>query len=253
MMQPSFVVRRLIVHLQWTLFTLLAFVAALLLAWQLLASVNFLYPLWYDIIGIDQTIAVYGPRNRYRQQFEITTKAERVRLFSAIVQAIHRQGTGLDTLVYRDPEGRPVASFLTPPEITHLQDVARLVDGLLGIGWGALLALPVLLGWLLKQQLPVPAVTQLLLRAALVLVGTGGVILLIGPVPVFYRLHTWLFPEGHAWFFYYEDSLMTLLMQAPVIFGYIALSLAVLSLLLFTGLLLLASRVYQRLLKSQPR
>jgi hypothetical protein len=253
MMQPSTGVRHLSVHLQWTLFTLLAFVVALLLAWQLLASVNFLYPLWYDIIGIDETIAFYGPRNRYRQQFEITTKAERVRLFSAIVKAIHQQGAGLDTLVYRDPQGHPVAGLLTPLEISHLQDVARLVDVLLGIGWGALLALLVLLGGLLRQKLPMPAVTKLLLRAALVLVGMGGVILLIGPVPVFYRLHTWIFPEGHAWFFYYEDSLMTLLMKAPVVFGYIALSLAVLSLLLLTGLLLLTRSVYQHLLKAQHR
>jgi hypothetical protein len=250
MAQLRSVWHRLWVHVQWSLFTLLAFLLALWLAWQLLASVNFLYPWWYELIGIDQTITTYGPRNHYRHQFESTTKAERVRLFAAIVAAIQQHGKGLDTLVYHAPDGRPIAPLLTPPEITHLQDVARLVDSLLKLGWGALSALPVLLGLLLKQKLPMPSVTRLLLTATMVGVGTGGWVLLMGPVKVFYTLHTWIFPAGHAWFFYYEDSLMTLLMQAPVIFAYIAASLAVLSLLLFTGLLLVANSVYRHLLRA---
>ena len=250
MTQLRFVWHRLLVHAQWSLFTLLAFLSALWLAWQLLASVNFLYPWWYEFIGIDQTIATYGPRNHYRHQFEITTQAERLRLFAAIVAAIQQHGKGLDTLVYHAPDGRPIAPLLTPPEITHLQDVARLVDSLLKLGWGALSALPVLLGLLLKQKLPMPSVTRLLLTAAMVWVGTGGLVLLMGPVKVFYTLHTWIFPAGHVWFFYYEDSLMTMLMKAPVIFAYIAVSLAVLSLLFFTGLLRVAHSIYQRLLRS---
>ena len=233
--------------LLWTLFTLLAFLATLMLAWQLLAGVNFLYPLWYEVIDIDHTIATYGPRNRYRHQFENTTKAERTRLFAAIVTAIHDQGKGLDTLSYHDPAGRVIGEMLTPPEITHLQDVARLVETLRKIGWGAGLALPVLLLLAARWRLPMPSIGRLMATAAGALFVMAGLIVLIGPVKVFYRLHTWIFPAGHAWFFYYEESLMTLLMQAPVLFGYIALTLAALSLLLFPALLWLLGRWYDAL------
>jgi hypothetical protein len=43
-----------------------------------------------------------------------------------------------------------------------------------------------------------------------------------------------------------------MLMQAPVLFGYIALTLAALSLLLFPGLLWLLSRWYRYLVKPRP-
>jgi len=252
MRQFSAIRQQLLVQAQWSLFTLAAFLAALMLAWQVLASVNFLYPLWYESIDIDRTIATYGPRNRYRHQFESTTKAERERLFAAIVTAIHDQGRGLDNLNYHDPTGRVIAKLLTPPEITHLQDVAHLVATLQRIGWSAWLALPVLLLLAARQRLPLPSIGRLLATAAGALFGVAGLILLIGPVRVFYRLHTWIFPAGHAWFFYYEDSLMTMLMQAPVIFGYIALALAALSLLLFPGLLWLLGRGYRYSIRPRP-
>ena len=234
------------VHVQWILFSLLALLAALLLAWQVLAKTNFWYPLWYDIVKIDQTIATYGPKNRYRNRFETTTKTERVRLFSKLVEAIHQQGRGLETLVYHDAKGRPIASFLTPPEMLHLRDVARLIDLSLATGWGALLLLPVLIGLLALQKQPMPSLSRLLLRIILGLVVIGGTILLIGPVKVFYSLHTWLFPEEHPWFFYYEDSLMTMLMQAPAIFGYITLTLVALGMLFLLGILVLAKKCYPR-------
>lgn len=247
-MKPSGSVwRPLPVSLLWTLFTLLAFLAALMLAWQLLASVNFLYPVWYEVIGIDHTIATYGSRNHYRHQFENTTKAERMRLFAAIVTAIHDHGKCLNTLSYHDPAGRVIDKLLTPPEITHLQDVARLVETLQKVGWGAGLALPILLLLAARWRLPMPSIGRLMVMAAGVLFVMAGLIVLIGPVKVFYRLHTWIFPAGHAWFFYYEESLMTMLMQAPVLFGYIALTLVALSLLLFPALLWILNRWYDAL------
>jgi len=42
--------------------------------------------------------------------------------------------------------------------------------------------------------------------------------LVIGVENLFYGLHTIVFPDDHQWFFYYEDSLMSTLMQAPNIF-----------------------------------
>lgn len=228
---------RLFSYAPWALFSLLGLLAALFIAWRLLAGVDFLYPLWYDLSAIDKTIAVYGPRNRHRQGFELTDKAERTRLFSAISVAIRGQGEGLETLVYRAPDGRPLGTLLTPPEIVHLRDVARLVAIAERGGWAALLALPALLLVLHQRRLPPPPLGRLLAVVGGLLAAATAIILLIGPVTVFYALHRWIFPPGHPWFFYYEDSLMTLLMQAPTLFGYIAVALAALALLLWLGLL----------------
>ena len=237
---------RLLVYTQWALFALLALLAALFCAWRLLAGVDFLYPVWYELSAIDRTIAAYGPRNRYRQAFETTTKAERMRLFSAIVVAIQRQGEGLETLVYHAPDGRPLGRLLRSPEIIHLQDVARLVDRAQYGGWTVLLALPLVLGLLRRQRLPPPRLRMLLATTAALLAGASAAILAIGPVKVFYALHIWIFPPGHPWFFYYEDSLMTLLMQAPTLFGYITVALLALTLLLWLGLLYLVRRIWLR-------
>jgi hypothetical protein len=238
--------RRSFIHGQWILVCILALLAALLLAWQVLAKANFLYPLWYEILTIDQTIATYGPRNRYRNHFENTTKTERIRLFRELVEAVHRHGRSLEVLVYHDSRGRPIASLLTPLEIIHLKDVARLIDCSRAIGLGAWLVLPGLLGLLALQKQPMPPLRRLLLGITLGLTVISGIIVLAGPVKVFYSLHTWLFPQEHRWFFYYEDSLMTMLMQAPVIFGYITLTLAALGMLFLFGILALVKKVYPR-------
>jgi hypothetical protein len=210
----------------------LTFLAALFLAWHALVKVNFLYPIWYEVLHIDQVIANYSPQNHYRTGFETTTKMERIRLFTALVEAIHHQGNGLDTLVYHEPNGRPIAPLLTAPEITHLQDVANLIDKLLPIGQIATLGLLLLTGLLLSQRHAKLPVKKLLLGTVVGLMVGTGIILLIGPVNVFYALHEQLFPKNHSWFFYYQDSLMTTLMKAPVIFGYIAVSLGILTLLI---------------------
>ena len=238
--------RRWLIHSQWTLFSVLALLAALHLAWVLLAKVDFLYPLWYEVLELDETIATFGPQNRHRTGFELTSKNERVRLFSAIVDAIHAQGRGLQDLVYHDPAGRPLATLLTAPEIQHLQDVARLLSLLNPVGWGALL------GWLLLivltrlQKLRMPSVLRLMLSVLLFLAATAALVLLLGPVRVFYQLHVWVFPADHQWFFYYQDSLLTTMMRAPDLFAYIALALLGLTVLLLSGMLFLARYVYIR-------
>jgi hypothetical protein len=71
-------------------------------------------------------------------------------------------------------------------------------------------------------------------------------VLLIGPKTVFYTLHTWVFPAGHAWFFYYQDSLMTTLMQAPNLFAGIAAEVLLLTVTLFALLITFAARLLPR-------
>lgn len=211
---------------------LLGWLAALHLAWMALAAMNFLYPLWHDLLGIEQTIARYGPENRYREDFQLTDGAERARLFAALVDAIHQRGEGLADLRYHHPDGRELGVLLREPEIVHLQDVARLVAMGGVLGWLALAGWLSISAWWLRRGLLPPPWAQLR-RLAVMVGGVCLVVLLLGPTRVFYQLHIWLFPPGHPWFFYYQDSLMTTMMQAPNLFGAIALFLLVLSLGIF--------------------
>lgn len=216
-------------------------------AWAGLAQVNFFYPVWHDIIGIDQTIEIYAPKNRYRHGFEQTSKAERSRLFAAIVDAIHNQGRGLRALVYHDISGRPLDHLLREPEIVHLQDVANLVDRLKPVGPLAAIVLGTQLIALRSQRLPMPSIMSLLLSAIASLGALAGAILILGgPVKVFYWLHTLIFPAGHQWFFYYQDSLMSTMMKAPDLFGYLAMVWAIATLLLLLTFVGFARRVINR-------
>jgi hypothetical protein len=113
---------------RWFILLLGLLLVSLYLSWQALAAINFGYPLWYRLLNIEQTIETYGPQNPNRPNFESTDRAERERLFAAMVTAIHHHGEGLEALVYHDASGRPLGTFLTRAEIIHLQDVADLID-----------------------------------------------------------------------------------------------------------------------------
>ncbi|MDZ7787596.1 MAG: DUF1461 domain-containing protein [Halofilum sp. (in: g-proteobacteria)] len=208
--------------LYWSVFAGALLVAGLFVSWQALAGFDFAYLVWHEVLGIGDTIARYAPENRWRQGFEHTTPIERARLFGAIVDAIHADGRGLADLRYHDPEGRELGRLLRPPEIVHLRDVARLVRWFEIAGIAALalvMALTLEARWR-RRSLP-PARRFLGVGAALV----GGVLIVllaIGPVEVFYALHELVFPPDHEWFFWYQDSLMATLMQAPNLFGAIA-------------------------------
>jgi len=208
--------------LQWAVAALSAGLAALFLSWQLLASVNFLYPLWYEVIGIDATIREYGPQNLHRRDFERTDKAERVRLFAALVEAINGRGADPATLRYHDRQGRTLDRLLTPPEIQHLRDVAVLV-GYFKLAGGVACVICLLQIWILRRnRVRAPPGRSFLRRGCAVLAVLGLVLWLTGAEALFYRLHVWVFPQGHQWYFYYQDSLMTMMMQAPVLFAWIA-------------------------------
>lgn len=252
-MESLFAGRRLFNRAQWILFVLTAMLTAAYLAWLALAQVSFLYPLWHDLVGIDHTIEIYGPQNRYKQGFERTTEAERSRLFAAIVEAIHNQGEGLRELVYHDAAGRPLDTLLREPEILHLQDVARLIDALTPVGVGASVMAIILLVAIRLQRLPMPSLTSLILGVLVPLGMIAVAVLIIGPVTVFYWLHMLIFPPGHDWFFYYQDSLMSTMMQAPDLFGHIATVWVVLTLLLLALLIAAAKRLSRSNRSSIPR
>ena len=222
-----------------------AWLAALWLAWLMLAQVDFLYGVWYEWLDIDRTIAQYAPQNRYRQDFAQTSMAERQRLMSALVRAIHNHGKGLETLRYHDAGGQVLGDFLRPPEILHLRDVAALLDRLRWLGWAAVLAWLIMTARMAFKSIQPPSLSRAMLSLGAVLGVLGAAILLIGPVQVFYQLHVWVFPPGHPWFFYYQDSLLTTLLKAPDIFGPITLSWLLLSLAVL-AVLLSSARILER-------
>ena len=232
--------------LLWAILLLSALPASLLAGWQLLVSTDFLYPLWYQVIGIDRTIAEYGPKNRYRDHFELTTREERTRLFAAIVAGIHDGGQGLETITYNDARGKAVAPLLRPPEITHLRDVARLVDGMYRLGIGAAMLWLVALVWLWRLRLPPPPLGRYFAGLGLVAVLSMLAVIAIGTKKAFYTAHTLIFPAGHQWFFYYEESLMTMLMKAPELFAAIAAEWLLLTALCYWLGIRLSRRIVRR-------
>lgn len=232
------------------IYTFAGVLVALALSWVVLALFNFSYGVWHDHGGIGPAIDRYGGSNKFRSGFELTSKTQREEMFAGIVQAIHFNPQQLREIEYQVP-GHPVQTLLTEPEVVHLQDVARLIT------LGAFAALVALFAWsgciifyILRRQLP-PRLRNQFLGTVLVLAAVGVVVFLVGPVEVFYLLHTWVFPEGHEWFFYYQESLMSTMMYAPVLFGWIALEWLVLTLLVFVALQYMVAQLCKRRLRNK--
>lgn len=221
MMTP---VLRAVRGLRWALLLTGLAVGSLAVTWHALATIDFGYSTWYDALAIDRTIETFGPRNTIRPDFHRTDREERERVFGAIVDAIHDDGRGLRELTYHEPDGRPLGRLLTPAEIVHLTDVARLIDRATRLGWlGVAVFVLLAAGAALRRERP-PSGPRLVGVTAGVVGALAAAVLLIGPVRVFYGLHVAFFPAGHQWYFHYEESLMSMMMQAPNLFGPIAVT-----------------------------
>lgn len=216
-------------------YTASALLVALALSWLVLAAANFSYGFWHDYGGIGDAIDRYAPQNKFRSGFELTSKQQRETLFAGIVKAIHFAPEQLRTLQYK-VEGHPQQTLLTEPEVVHLQDVARLIHVGAWVMAGALLLWLGTIAFYVTWQQPLPSFKSQLLGTGIFLLVMGLGVWIVGPVDVFYLMHTWVFPEGHAWFFYYQESLMSTMMYAPVLFGWIALEWLVLSLVVLVVL-----------------
>ncbi|MEE2732417.1 MAG: DUF1461 domain-containing protein [Pseudomonadota bacterium] len=214
------------------LLTLSCLITAFWISWHGLAQVNFGYSLGYELLDINQHIQRFGPTNQYRKDFEFTSTEQHMRLFAEIVTAIQDGGRGLDQIQYSRPNGVS-ETLLRPPEVVHLQDVANLISlfnqaAIVSVMLMIVLALAYRqLGW------PAPSARQILVGTLIALLVVGLTLVLVGPTQSFYWLHTKVFPKDHQWFFYYQESLMTTLMKAPDLFGFIAALWAVSGLALF--------------------
>ncbi|MEY8204306.1 MAG: DUF1461 domain-containing protein [Bermanella sp.] len=201
-----------------------------------MAKVNFGYALLHDVMDIQQHSHHYGPQNRHRHGFQYTSKGEHIRLFAEINSAIHNQGKGLAEIQYHHPNGKVIDRLLHRAEVIHLQDVANLLSTLTYLG-GAATCIWLMLALIYRFNLvPEPNLKQHIGSMVSLLAFSALAILIIGPVKVFYRFHEWVFPPDHQWFFYYQDSLMTILMKAPDLFGAIAILMTALAVLIFIAL-----------------
>ncbi len=236
------------VYLEAFFLALSGLLVALALGWLLLSAVNFSYPVWHDHASIAWAIEEYGGQNRYKKGFDETTREQRIELFAGIVRAINKGGEGLAELEYKVP-GYPSQTLLRPPEVVHLQDVANLITQ------GRYVAVIALLLWvgiwfyLFRRSKPAPSLgLQMVTISGFVGIVTL-VVVLIGAKAVFYKLHEWIFPDDHEWFFYYQDSLMSTMMYAPNLFAWIAIEWLLLSMILLALLQLGMGKLISHLQK----
>lgn len=206
----------------WPLFFTCQLIALALVSWHLLAQCHFAYPLGYQLLGLEKHIAEFAPLNRYKDDFEFTTPKEQWRLFGEISDAVQSTGKGLTEIRYSLKNG-DTTPLMHEAEIVHLQDVANLIDVFYLTGTFSLLLWLGLIALAYQQKLKLPAVKKILLGFLTGFALLTITVLVIGPTAVFYWFHVQVFPDGHQWFFYYQDSLMTTLMKAPDIFAFIAI------------------------------
>ncbi len=203
-------------------------IVAIAVSWLVLHIANFSYGFWHDTAGIKEAIERFGPENKFKQGFELTDKVQRVRLFQEINNAIHDSGKGLEQITF-DVEGAPPQTLLTKAEVIHLQDVANLID------FGMLVSAVAFVLWLgtigygVWSGRPQVGLGMQCLAIGLLLGIMSVITWVIGPVKVFYWMHEVIFPDNHQWFFYYQESLMSTMMFAPNLFGWIAIEWLVLS------------------------
>lgn len=233
----------------WPLFFLCQLGALALASWHLAAQVHFAYPLGYRLLSLDKHIAEYAPLNRNKADFQFTSPADHWRLFGEISDAVQDSGRGLQSISYSLRNGQ-TTGLMHEAEIIHLQDVANLIDrfyraGFVCLGlWLGLIAIAI---W--KRYRP-PPVAKVAIGFVVGLTLLTAVVIAVGPKALFYWLHEQIFPPGHAWFFYYQDSLMTTLMKAPDIFAFISLFLLVILVLLWCLALFLFKRAIHYRLKK---
>lgn len=232
----------------WPLFFTCQLIGLALVSWHLLAQFHFAYPAGYQLLDLDKHITEFAPLNRYKDDFEFSTPEEHWRLFGEISDAVQASGEGLREISYRLKSGE-ITALMHEAEIIHLQDVANLIDLFYVTGTLCLLVWIGLLFFAYQQKLTPPPVKRILLGFLSGFTLIGIIVLIIGPTAIFYWLHVQVFPDGHQWFFYYQDSLMTTLMKAPDIFAFIAACL----LLLLTTLWCASLYGINHWLKSFPQ
>ncbi len=225
---------RLPAYFIWPLVFIGQLLATSLLAWHLMAQINFAYPTGYTLLGMDKHIAEFAPLNRHIHGFEFTRPKDHWELFAQITDSVQHNGKGLADISFTLPNNTKLPLMHTA-EIIHLQDVSNLINKFYLAGGAGILIWIIFLWIAYHQKLAFPRLRNIVFGFFGGVFIITSIILSVGATKVFYWLHTKVFPDGHQWFFYYEDSLMTTLMKAPDIFAFIA-SLLLIVLIIVWGL-----------------
>jgi len=223
-------------------FSVCLWIISLGIVWQFLSYNNFYYSTWYQLLDIDQTIASYSPQNRFgKRSFVNTNRMEHEKLFADIVEAINHGGDGLKKISYQAFNHQYL--LLTKAEVIHLQDVANVITFMQKLVLGAL-AFGVLAGAIIYcKKIPITSLKKQYGIALIVIIILTLGIFITGAESFFYWLHELIFPDDHQWFFYYQDSIMSTMMQAPTIFAPISALLIALTVLLWGGLMALLRKI----------
>lgn len=240
MRTPSYII--------WPIIFTTQLLATSLLAWHLLAQISFAYPLGYKLLDLDKHIAEFAPINWHKRGFESTTPQDHWNLFAQITDAVQHHGNGLAEINYKLTNGTDIP-LMHKAEIVHLQDVSNLIDTFYFAGVASGFIWLALFFIAYRLNLIFPPLRNIILGFCFSLLVATALILSLGATNVFYWLHTKIFPAGHQWFFYYEDSLMTTLMKAPDIFAFIAVLLVSLLAIIWG----LSTYVMARLLKNNVK
>jgi hypothetical protein len=222
------------------------FYASIFLSWQAFSLVDFGYSALYPLLNVPEMSKKYPPSNPdiNKRMFIFTEKSEHERLFGEIAHSINNKGVGLEDIKFQIPQTEQTFTLLNDEEILHLQDVANVVT------WFKLssyffICLAVLSFILMIKNRVTPVRLRYAIPFTFGFIGAAVVaILLIGAKPVFYFLHEIVFKEN-KWFFFYQESLMTVVMHAPDIFAWISGILVVMALVFYCFLLFISRNAYQ--------
>ena len=199
-------------------------ISCLYISWQVLSQSHFFYGEIYDRHNLENHVNTYATQNRNnKDDFELTTREERLRVFGDISDAINAGGVGLDDIKYPSPRSPAGTKFLVKAERDHLQDVANLVSKLKPIGALASSMLLLFYGFCWSYRMrrhknfwQPTSMAVALFQFGLLILALGAFIAVMGAQRVFYLLHEWLFANKTQWYFYFQDSLMTTLMPEIV-------------------------------------
>ncbi|ADD67120.1 hypothetical protein Dacet_0320 [Denitrovibrio acetiphilus DSM 12809] len=222
-------VRRLIPNFI-LLITLIYF--ALFAGWYVCYSNYFFFPVVYELEDIHGHVLEYAPQNRRgRADFVYVSPAYHLRIFGEMLHAVEHGGEGLAQISY--PAGRGKKKFLTGAEQTHLQDVANLLTAIRSVWYLMLAGFAASVVFMSYKKIRPYSMRTISLGTVV----CGGVLYVFlsvfGFEKIFYRLHELVFPAGHKWFFYYQDSLMSTMLKAPDSFADMGLIMGAVSLGLF--------------------
>lgn len=237
--------KRLRLQFVWFIALTSLLLSCLSVSWWINAHFHYGYSHFYEFYDIGEHIEKFAPQNEYILGLDKLTKEQHVSLFNQISTAVHHHGKGLADIEFM-LEGKPTR-LLHKAEVIHLQDVANLIDKLKAAAVMAIVLTTLLLFYLFRNKRKPKLKVQLLCLFSLIAF-IAALVFVVGPTKVFYQLHIWIFPDGHQWFFYYQESLMSTMMKAPDLFGGIAVSIFVGGLVVLLMLLAVFSYLY-RILK----